>query len=1315
MDMDRADRPYLRRSSPLVHSHRYDYIVSADRRTVYYRASPANPPSQAAATTRRRSGVPESLRSWEALESALDTYDDERQFSPLDTHGRNSDPVDATPNSFLQEDHPYESPDARQFSSNGRIGDYFERVSTSQHTTLEKIEPRSIFDLMAGEYTRNHVTPTPDRLTTQRQSTISPQSILEVDAFDGAIESHAHREVEHHVDGTPSMYLQPLEHTGYDAPTTRIAHVEPHSPTSVLTEGVDRSRRSPVRSLFGPMRHVRRRSQDRRAAAADPGDRPIHGTLRRFNSLLRERLEERSRSQSVNGDTTMSPSRWPAKDPDTRAAELLSGVIPATGTTPSGSPPLKNVSSPTPVKDNNSMYSYSAFLQNLLKEHNKAASSIQPKGDHRSSAAVKSTDCHPEDLTLNETIAEHHLHVESDKIRRYLLNKYIDRGETTPKLVDFSSSSAASSGYTVGHPKAKSTPRTQVGDLKTPLDAPTIKFAEASEESILPMLKRLEQNKHQLVIPDYDKYIGSRFRDRPRRSTPERAPKSQIDLDEQSEGVLSDIEISYMISSNSIPREDRAFTRSMTLLCSQAEDPLIEADSDDDDMRTSITRRQVYNWNIPEWDKGTAASRIEGPNLALPQCGDIFQETTPFDMKGTLYDPEYVANMDKYDASYVEPDRAPLIPQVPPSLVVQPMPSIHISEPVSQVSMVSRTRTTETPHRYSTVSSADHIDHDVPSHSLYDIHSGTTLTTVPYPISLPETIPELDIPPVGEDTVRSAVTMSMVSQDTAVDDVTDTTPLTEAPSFDITLSRPQSRSYGSFDLKPEELMMPPEVGSRYHMMGSTEAMDKSEQPGSMAVSRMGSRQKSTRSPYVTTPQGSIQPDVSRSVTIHSPYVTTPQDTIPPETSPDDSSPQDATPPEVLSERRDIEEAAYVRTSSCLWTEYNSHHSDTATLDMAEDTQAIDQTSDAAAPHSEIDESGAVLPQEEPKQAELETMDQEIDESSAVSPQAEPKQPDLDTMDQEIDESSAVSPQEEPEQPELETMDQEIDESSAVSPQAEPKQPDLDTMDQEIDESSAVSQQVDTDEKKSDSETKKKRDDKDGKKKKKKKKKKKSEGEFSIENRPRPLRHLVDKQLKEGFTATVYIITSKKNATSSLCTVKFNYENDRLILETPNNVFDIDASKVVAEEIPTLPGAPVLLKLTVHNKKSSAVVIQSTQERNLNVLGGTVGWANAIVDQSGSNSQRRHRDKSGQAGLRLEGSRQLSHGSSNNINVTDNRSSSSERKRKSESRSSDTTKSDNTVTSSPSEPNASDPSEDSTQQRRSLISRMLLRRRINNKQ
>ncbi|KAK2196622.1 hypothetical protein BdWA1_001870 [Babesia duncani] len=130
-----------------------------------------------------------------------------------------------------------------------------------------------------------------------------------------------------------------------------------------------------------------------------------------------------------------------------------------------------------------------------------------------------------------------------------------------------------------------------------------------------------------------------------------------------------------------------------------------------------------------------------------------------------------------------------------------------------------------------------------------------------------------------------------------------------------------------------------------------------------------------------------------------------------------------------------------------------------------------------------------------------------------------------------------------------------------------------------------------------------------KRKKKKKKKKKHKEEDEIEAmHVRPLKNLVDKQLKDGFQATVYIVTSKKNATSSICTVRFDYERDALILETPTNTFDINANKIIAEEIPTVPGAPVLLKLSMKGKKSSAIVIQSTNSRNLEVLGSTVGWA-----------------------------------------------------------------------------------------------------------
>ncbi|AFZ79255.1 hypothetical protein BEWA_021020 [Theileria equi strain WA] len=106
---------------------------------------------------------------------------------------------------------------------------------------------------------------------------------------------------------------------------------------------------------------------------------------------------------------------------------------------------------------------------------------------------------------------------------------------------------------------------------------------------------------------------------------------------------------------------------------------------------------------------------------------------------------------------------------------------------------------------------------------------------------------------------------------------------------------------------------------------------------------------------------------------------------------------------------------------------------------------------------------------------------------------------------------------------------------------------------------------------------------------------------------RPLRHIRHKLLIDGFDATVYIINSSKRATSSLCTIMFDYDKDTLMIKSMNNLFEINATTLVSEEIPTVPNAPILLKLSVLNVKTSAVVIQSMNGRDLEILGGTIGW------------------------------------------------------------------------------------------------------------
>ncbi|BAM40092.1 conserved hypothetical protein [Theileria orientalis strain Shintoku] len=106
---------------------------------------------------------------------------------------------------------------------------------------------------------------------------------------------------------------------------------------------------------------------------------------------------------------------------------------------------------------------------------------------------------------------------------------------------------------------------------------------------------------------------------------------------------------------------------------------------------------------------------------------------------------------------------------------------------------------------------------------------------------------------------------------------------------------------------------------------------------------------------------------------------------------------------------------------------------------------------------------------------------------------------------------------------------------------------------------------------------------------------------------RPLKNTKNNVLIKGFEATVFAVNSNKTATSALCTVMFNYNNDLLIIKSQNDVFEIKATDLTSEEIPTSPGSPILLKICLNNRASSAIVLQTYARKNLEILAGTIGW------------------------------------------------------------------------------------------------------------
>ncbi|EDO08160.1 hypothetical protein BBOV_III005990 [Babesia bovis T2Bo] len=985
--MSRNDKPYIRRSSPLVHSQRCDYIVAADRRTVCYRASSVNKNGSIRTRSKSHDGTRNAFSSWDALETVLNAYNEDTHHSRVDTTW----------------DEP--SPATLDFNFGPERWDPYSDIEEPSQFALDKVEPRSIFDIFSSDVELD--TPSPERLTTQRQSTVSPHMQVHPDAFDNAINNH--------------------QNINTDAPSEEAST---RTVTPVNQAQPEIYRRSPVRSLFDPMRGVRRRSLGRQISPTTTQQPVLKST-----GLLRERLEERSRNAAMGTKVRKTEHVSFASDPDTSAAELLRGIIPCE---------KPKVRPPTPSPLARPGRSLMAFKRALHQQE----SWIPEDGG---SVSLPRRDLPQRNIPTEES-DDYYLSVDTSRTARLLLHKYYrpERESEIRRMRDTDISSK----------------REYINENYALVD-----------DSIEPLLKRLEQKTSTFVIPDYDRFIAKP--NEPSISRPRWRAMSP-DEGERSDDILSDIEISRMISSNTIPNEQLAFSRSMTQICAEAEEHI---ESDDEDMNIVMSigmeRNKMYSWERLSYDINNEPQHIEVTPLKLPPSASILDQIPQFDMKGTLYDEKYFS-MD-YD----------LMGDIgTPTRVLSSTPDM--------------------------------------------------LSSLPSYISLPEAQTTPPVEPVFK--------MSTAEVDTQPDRMETAVSIQPSMSLDREITSQDGIYPGPTPqntlqpLEPvEEVMMPPSY---------TDALESSvaEEPTQL----------------------------------------------------------EREPTADLAHARTTGNLAYGRTSSCLWTTYASGEDNQDTVETLPSQHMIEEKQ----PTTEIE------PEEE-------------------IPTVEDLEPDID-----------IPMEEEP--------------PIVEDPEPEPVEDTGDIIPQEVEQ------------------------DKTEKKKKRKKKKKKKPTAADIESRPRPLRYLVDKQLKEGFKATVFIVTSKKNATSSLCTIKFDYEEDRLILETPSNVFDIDASKVVAEELPTATRSPGLLKLNIQGKKSSAVVIQCAQERNLNVLGGTIGWANAMLEAANINTQKKDNKKEDKTTARLDGSSQHSQASADATTVT------------------------------PEEHNVTPPMVpgDTTPQKRSLLQRVLLRRRMN---
>ncbi|GBE58975.1 hypothetical protein BOVATA_004680 [Babesia ovata] len=1238
--MARYGGPYKRTSSPFVHSHRCDYVVDADRRKVYYRASSVSPPPPAAYKPRLKNVS--AIDSWEAFENALDAYGkgglggigDECDAATA-ASARSVEPskdfsyYDYDKHiSYEHEDNTYDSIWADDY-----VGD-------PPHVTLEKVEPRSLLGMLGSGLNRADYIWIPGSAVTQLQTTVTGHSPCQAEDFQEAIDTHASRMT--YVE--PQLELLPR----VTAPAVRDTHEDVGlSPTQHADEN-DKPKRSPVRSLFGAMRNLRRRANSISQDSAISGD-TSQGTIHRSGSRLGERLRQRdlgvrgkSDDATPSGDTTQRTGRNVVhlEDVDASAAELLRGVIP--GTTPARqSHAAASAKTPRPKDDVPPPFAIpKSILRKIVpKEFNiddphksKLAEKVE-ESDVTREAARRPTS--PPALT--EALEADVMPIEAGRVHNMFRMRYDIRHARDHKV------------RVIGSEKSEDAAGSTLGPLR---DA----VGEGRQ------LSRLFKKLHKRDLSS--EKVPSMSLDMPAFVMASKAAALAVESTEQEQGqdeeMPSNIEISRMISSKAIGQGDAEFGRKMTMLCSLAEDrdDLIE-DSDGEHLASGDVS-PVYDDLIRPVDipapKSIAAELIEASD-----AGSVRSGRAAIEGAGTLRDTLESAPLIKPPSLWIRSRESGIIEEImmprsmrDPFSVIKPDEAPLLSPKCSRVSVKAASESgSELPTKISlsavSVSRAPSLQYaagslrtSITGGSQHDesVHSGTTSPPIETDEHVPWGAPVVDTP-IDKPSSRSvsSVTPPVVESEMDIADV------------DVPLSSRTSSKQPSIP-SSRKSSVPPSVAESDSARSASEASAPiarqdvpvvpayqriwrlyTHQPGKMstagsilrgytdsALRAAGSRPRPETadllSEYVARTRPEAREDeqpseseaTSRVASIEKSDSLSRGPSLRPSSEDYGDSPDDMTeapggdllsPREPSSEDQPTstsESEAVSRLGSKALSETplepvteedapESEHEDEI-LDKPEETADVEPLAEEEAPKSDHEDENLdepdepVVEEEAPKSEHEDEILDTPEELADVEPVVEEEAPKSEHEDDMLDK---------PEEPVK--VEPEVEEDVGAPTDVPPTQDDEPALPEKQAEES----------------------DSEGKKKKKKKKKKKHKKEKidNIEDRPRPLRHLVDKQLKDGFSATVYIVTSKKNAISTLCTVKFDYEKDRLILETPANVFDIDASKVVAEEIPTLPGAPVLLKLTVYGKRSSAIVIQSTSERNLDVLGGTVGWVNAI--------------------------------------------------------------------------------------------------------
>ncbi|KAK1444614.1 hypothetical protein BgAZ_105200 [Babesia gibsoni] len=1240
---------YIRRSSPFVHSHRCDYIVSNDGKTVYYRASSVSPAAPRCSIYRKQTSgrLPKVDKHLDLVESCEEENTDyvrpyetpyrnkvhaayspyEKEVTTCDIHRNNEEPVKDRKN------------DGSDDILDVHSGDY-----------LEKVEPRSFIDILKYDLNTYADWLTPETNRTKLQTTASPISQYgDVFSGDGDTQGTLLDYVKPQLD-TDKYCVTPTKHDRFAEKTVLGPNETPL--------------RSPVRSLFGAMKNLRRRihSKSQDSSWSDA----YNVSTKRVESSLRARL--RSRSSSPMKGTSDTPNKQtddictamtPNEEIDASVAHLFEGVLPEKKTSGRRFQWKGFVDDASPL-----VVPKSILTKIHSREQEKAgATVVQKKQDDMQ--VFKKHD------KRNDFLEDFIMPVEADKSCKLYLKGYQSRRASRQQHIvkDYDYKTVAGGDRSMLYklktlkpvtPQLKScVPNLHLPEQKSTLGAINIPLSAPTNDYLLA----------RTIVDMNTTFIGQKH----------------VDFLQKSERVPSNIELSRIINSTSASASEEEFKRHITKAILDLENFTDDGNLDDDDFFETTSPEKGETEEDTDYEKAEpivlptpyeeaikskliSSITLESEPSTPSDNGDFLAFVPPREAltkKGTMLTiksrmqtlhlgQKIETQSERVSFNIPEEPRQSSEGVVTSDVTSRTASSLGSHEAVARVteeaeesldykSMLSRSASSAYLGNDAllALSHQSSLQHD---HELMGALSPPRLVTFSTDndgVSLTKSATEMPIIRVNTSKLGSSLSLklqSSLSRKGTLYYKDDMEALDIEPTEDV---EPQMSSPSPDDdvetiYQEERAFIPSAHGSRLSSSVTSKRIGTSEEITEMQSNEGHVLDEHNEGETVMDDQVSMHEEheevissvhamdyYTRDLMSHGeegvwentdvqqadgdvrsastrPYGSLSKASLP--SSFDGYNVGTVEAPADTVEVVDTEEPLTELLSVAPYTEMHDAEPQSLTMN--------DEGHDDA---TELEKLGSLEKLETKKSTSLcDELDTAVPEGTAPTTQASIRVPShKDSVVIAEDVAAPEDEQEEHLEKDEQQNDEQEEEPSGVQ-QESLSEATQEVVEPDIPKPEAPAKVEGEVKKKKKKKKHKKEGDEEGEEKHKKgKKKKKRRNAMEIgDDRPRPLRHLVDRQLKEGFTATVYIVSSNKTATSSLCTVKFDYDKDKLVFETASNIFDIDASSVVAEEIPTLPGAPVLLKLTVCNRKSSAVVIQSTCERNLNVLGGTVGWAMA---------------------------------------------------------------------------------------------------------